>query len=244
MGKIEVAEQYETILLAAGSAKRFDHPDQRNKILLPLGQRPVFDHSLRLFVNDPSCLKIWFVVNPRDESRIKKYIRELYKETPDKISWVCGGKERQDSVSCALNRVTCEMDKKVLIHDAARPFVTEELIERLVEAGKQSVAVTLGIPATDSMKRVRDSKVTESLYRPEVWHIQTPQLFDCSVLKKAVHKAEEEKFYGNEEAELVERAGHPVTVALGSKYNFKLTTSFDYQVAKMLEETPNGHSPE
>ena len=244
MEKIKVAEQYETILLAAGSGKRFDHSDQRNKILLPLGQRPVFDHSLRLFVNDSNCLKIWFVVNPRDESRIKKHIREIYKETPGKISWVLGGKERQDSVSCALNRVSCKTYRKVMIHDAARPFLTEELIERLVEAGKHSVAVTLGIPATDSMKRVRDFQVTESLYRPEVWHIQTPQLFDCSVLKEAVRRAEGENYYGNEEAELVERAGHPVTVVPGSKYNFKLTAPFDYQVAKMLEEIPTGHSLE
>lgn len=232
-----MAEQYETILLAAGSGRRFEHPAQINKILMPLNDRPVFDYSLRLFLDDEHCTKIWFVINTENKVMIKKYMKELYKEMPAKIEWVFGGKERQDSVSRALSHMSCKGKTKVLVHDAARPFVTKELLARLIDAGRDSVAVTLGIPARDSVKRVIDSHVCQSLYRPEVWLIQTPQLFDCQILVQAVNEAEREGFYGNEEAELVERIGYPVKVIEGSDYNFKLTTAFDYKVAKMLERS-------
>ncbi|SFC71543.1 2-C-methyl-D-erythritol 4-phosphate cytidylyltransferase [Alkalibacterium subtropicum] len=232
-----MAESYEVILLAAGSARRFAHPEKLNKILVPLADRPVFDYSFRLFNADISCLKIWFVVNPADQDLIQEQLTAMYKVMPEKIEWVIGGRERQDSVSRALAQMTCTDQRKVMIHDAARPFVTNELLEALIQAGKESLAVTLGIPAKDSMKIVRDGRVHCSLYRPEVWHIQTPQLFDCKVLRQAVDQAETEHFYGNEETELVERAGYPVKVIQGSDHNFKLTTAFDYQVARMLKET-------
>ncbi|MFO8068864.1 MAG: IspD/TarI family cytidylyltransferase [Alkalibacterium sp.] len=228
--------QYEAILLAAGSAERFKHPAQLNKILMPLNQRPVFDYSLKLLLDDEKCLKIWFVINSEDQAMIKDFVKELYEEVPAKINWVPGGKERQDSVSRALKQVSCSDTSKVLIHDAARPFLTVELLDKLIDKGKDSVAVTLGIPAKDSIKLVKDRLVYQSLYRPEAWHIQTPQLFDCQVLTEAVKMAEKEGFYGNEEAELVERLGHPVEIIEGSDYNFKLTTAFDYRVAKMLKE--------
>lgn len=232
-----MAESYEAILLAAGSARRFEHPDKLNKILMPLGDRFVFDYSFRLFNEDKRCEKIWFVVSEVNIRRIKQLIEKLYVAIPEKIEWVIGGQERQDSVSRALAELTCGSHRKVMIHDAARPFVTKELVDDLIQAGQRAAAVTLGIPARDSMKIVRNSEVRCSLYRSEVWHIQTPQLFDCEVLKMAMKQAEQEGFYGNEEAELVERAGFPVKVIQGSDENFKLTTAFDYQVARMLKET-------
>ncbi|OJF91751.1 2-C-methyl-D-erythritol 4-phosphate cytidylyltransferase [Alkalibacterium sp. 20] len=228
--------QYEAILLAAGSAKRFEHPAQLNKLLMPINQRPVFDYSLKLLLDDEKCLKIWFVINAENQTMIKNAVKELYEEMPGKINWVLGGRERQDSVSRALNQVSCSKNQKVLVHDAARPFVTVELLDKLIDKGKDSVAATLGIPAKDSIKLVKDSLVYQSLYRPEVWHIQTPQLFDCQVLTEAMETAEKDRFYGNEEAELVERLGYPVEIVEGSDYNFKLTTAFDYRVAKMLKE--------
>lgn len=237
MGKPSMADQYEAILLAAGSSERFKHPQQKNKLLMPLASRPVFDHSLRILLNDEKCLKIWFVVNADNQVFIKEDVKKRYKEIPHKINWVHGGLERQDSVSLALGQIEASNDKKVIIHDAARPFLTQELIQSLVDQGKGWVAVTFGIPAKDSMKRVKDSVVIKSLYRPEVWHIQTPQLFDCDVLIEAMKKAEKEHFYGNEETELVERLGYPVKVITGAEDNFKLTTGFDYQVAKTLKES-------
>lgn len=232
-----MADQYEAILLAAGSARRFNHPDETNKLLMPLGDRPVFDYSLRLLLEDEKCSKIWFVVNADNQMRIKEQVKELYQAMPEKINWLLGGAERQDSVSLALAQVSCSQNQKILVHDAARPFITEELLDRLVEQGKGSVAVTLAIPAKDTIKRVKDGQVYQSLFRPEIWHIQTPQLFDCKVLAEAMEKAEHDQFYGNEETELVERLGYPVEVVEGSDSNFKLTTAFDYRVAKMLKET-------
>lgn len=232
-----MADPYEVILLAAGSARRFHHPEKLNKVLMPLADRPVFDYSFRLFNKDTDCRKIWFVVNAVNQPLIQDYLIDLYKEMPEKIQWVIGGRERQDSVARALAQMTCTDQGKIMIHDAARPFVTRDLLDALIQAGKASPAVTLGIPAKDSMKIVRDKRVVRSLFRPEVWHIQTPQLFDSIVLKQAVDQAEQEHFYGNEETELVERAGYPVKVISGSDDNFKLTTAFDYQMARMLKES-------
>lgn len=232
-----MAEHYEAILLAAGSSKRFKHTNQKNKLLMLLDSRPVFDYALKVLLDDEKCLKIWFVINASNQLSIQQDVRSRYKEVPSKINWVLGGTERQDSVSHALNHIAVCTDKKVIIHDAARPFITKELIDRLMDEGKGWPAATLGIPAKDSIKRVKGTRVIASLFRPEVWHIQTPQLFDCDILAEAMKQARNDNFYGNEETELVERLGHPVKVVRGSEDNFKLTTAFDYHVAKTLKES-------
>ncbi len=231
-----MADSYETILLAAGSSTRFKEGSEQNKILMMLNQQPVFNCSLSLFLKDERCKKIWFVHKDKEKEQIKTQIDHLYKGIPEKIVWIKGGKERQDSVAMALEHIKSETTEVIMIHDAARPFVTRGLIDELLDEMTHYQAVTLGIPSKDSVKLVKEGKVAQSLYRPYVWRIQTPQLFNTNLLKQAMSKAVEDEFYGNEEGELVERIGEPVSVVLGMEENIKITTSFDYHMACFLTE--------
>ena len=228
-----MADTYEAILLAAGSSRRLNEAEGVNKILKPLNNRPVFDYSLRLFLEDKRCLSIWFVIKEQEKEKLLDALKAIYHTIPQKIHWVYGGKERQDSVKHALDKMD-KQNNAVLIHDAARPFITPELLDSLVIEVDEIKAVTLGIPATDSMKIVKDAQVEASLYRPSVWHIQTPQVFSKHVIKEAMEKAVSESFYGTEEGELVERLGYKVKVVEGTKKNIKITTPFDYEVAQAL----------
>lgn len=237
MGKVQMAETYETILLAAGSSRRLNGGEGLNKVLKDLNGQPVFNHSLRLFLEDERCQRIMFVVKSQEQAILVDALKTIYAAVPQKIKWVYGGKERQDSVKNALNQLD-DQPNPVLIHDAARPFITAELINALLSEGDQSEAVILAIPATDSMKMVKDSLVEGSLYRPHVWHVQTPQVFSKHVIKKAMEKAVSENFYGNEEGELVERLGFKVKVVEGLKENIKITTPFDYEVAQVIAKKP------
>lgn len=234
-----MAKSYETILLAAGASTRFKEDSDENKVLMTLGRQPVFNYSLSLFLNDDRCKKVWFVHRSEEKEHIKSHLNHLYEEVPEKIVWIKGGKERQDSVAAALQNIKSETAEAVLIHDAARPFVTKDLIDRLLDEIAHHKAVTLGIQAKDSIKVVKDGKVEHSLYRPHIWRIQTPQLFNARLLKQAMSKAKADGFYGNEEGELVERLGEPVRVVLGIEKNIKITTSFDFQIACFLMEQEN-----
>lgn len=230
-----MAKTYETILLAAGSSRRLKEVNKTNKILKELNGRPVFDYSLHLFLKDTRCQTIWLVIKPGEKETISQLLKKLYNEIPQKLKWVEGGQERQDSVQKALE-VMADDKHYVFVHDAARPFIDRKLIDELLDAVDETGAVTLGLPAIDSMKLVTNAYVDKSLHRPSVWHIQTPQAFSKSLLREAMSIAASEQFYGNEEGELVERLGHPVKVIKGYDRNFKITTQFDYQMAKLVSK--------
>ncbi|TVP91349.1 2-C-methyl-D-erythritol 4-phosphate cytidylyltransferase [Alkalibacterium sp.] len=232
-----MTEDYAVILLAAGSASRFNSDENINKVLMPLNNRPVFDYSLRLFLEDNRCKTVWLVIKDEEKQQFQTRLESLYGVTPAKVNWVTGGCERQDSVALALDKLATDESGSVLVHDAARPFLTDRLIDRLIKGLNESEAVIPVIPVTDSLKRVKENEVLNSLYRAEVRRVQTPQAFSLSVLKEAFEKAETEQFYGNEEGELVERSGHQVKTVAGEELNFKLTTQLDYHMAICLIDT-------
>ncbi|MCC5895455.1 MAG: 2-C-methyl-D-erythritol 4-phosphate cytidylyltransferase [Alkalibacterium sp.] len=227
---------YDVILLAAGSATRFNHQANMNKVLMQLNDRPVFDYSLRQFLTDAECQTVWVVVREAERSLFEEKCRTLYKEVPDKIRWVTGGDERQDSVSRALKQLPERQPEVILVHDAARPFINQELVQRLLDGLTDYRAVIPGVKAKDTMKLVSESMVDQSLDRSTVRHIQTPQAFRTDCLIKAVKAAEESRFYGNEEGELIERLGMKVHVIDGLEQNIKITTALDYVFARFLVE--------
>lgn len=229
-------QPYDVILLAAGSASRFDHQSGINKVLMPLGGRPVFDYSLRLFLKDPECQSVWIVIRENEREYFEEKCQMIYQDVPNKITWVTGGKERQDSVSAALKQLSSNRSSAMLVHDAARPFITHELIARLLEGLNDHSAVIPVQKAKDSMKMIKGSFVDHSLTRAAVRHIQTPQAFETECLIKAVHEAEEAGFYGNEEGELIERSGCQVKVVEGLEQNIKITTEMDYRFARFIVE--------
>ena len=217
----------QVIIPAAGSGKRFGGKKQ----FLKLWDKPVLLHSLEVFEKS-SHVKGVVVVTSEDEINL---VHQLVADAClKKVHTVIpGGKERQDSVRLGfLKAPVCDV---VMVHDAARPFVNLEMIERLIDAVNDVGAAVVGVPVKDTLKRVDQGHVTQTLDRSTLWSIQTPQAVRYDTFKKAVECAQKENFLGTDEAMLVEKAGFKVKVVLGSPYNFKITTPEDLTMAEALK---------
>jgi len=137
-----------------------------------------------------------------------------------------GGKERQDSVFAGLNRLPEDTDY-VLIHDAARPFVTRELIERVICAAVEKHAAVCAVPVKDTIRIKTGKEISVTADRNRMYAVQTPQGFEKDLIVRAYERAYREGFYGTDDASLAERAGHTVYIVDGSYDNIKITTKSD-----------------
>ncbi|MFH1015911.1 MAG: 2-C-methyl-D-erythritol 4-phosphate cytidylyltransferase, partial [Chloroflexota bacterium] len=141
-----------------------------------------------------------------------------------------GGERRQDSVAAGL-KLTGKCDW-VVIHDGARPFVTIDLIERGLEAAKETGAAIAAVPVTDTIKEAgEDSIVRQTLPRQNLWAVQTPQVFRIDIITEAYRRARGDV---TDDAMLVEQMGHKVKVFMGSYDNIKITTPEDLALAEVL----------
>lgn len=212
---------YEVVLPAAGSGKRM--AAGKNKLFLPLLGKPILIHTLEVFEQDENCTGIWLAVKPEERQFIQQLLTTYQitkiKGMPD------GGLERQNSVHSCIK----SMDKVeiVLVHDAARPFITKPIIDKLVEVAYDKGAAIAGVKAKDTMKKVKDSVIVETIDRDSLWMIQTPQAFRFDILKEAEDVAEKVGFLGTDEAMLVERLGHKVHIVESTYENVKMTTKED-----------------
>jgi len=142
------------------------------------------------------------------------------------VTLTLGGTERQDSVFNALQALPGDC-QWVLIHDGVRPFVSSILIENTWKAARKTGAAIAALPATDTVKRVRDARVGETLPRDEIWLVQTPQVFRKDILLTAYLEARRQGCSGTDDAFFVERLGLPVAVVPGERSNIKVTTQED-----------------
>ncbi|WP_223595903.1 2-C-methyl-D-erythritol 4-phosphate cytidylyltransferase [Neobacillus bataviensis] len=221
---------YQVILPAAGQGKRMGAG--KNKLLLTLNEIPVLIHTLRVFDEDEACDGIILAIHHQDEA---EFIALLKKHQIKKvINLVPGGKERQHSIYNALK--TVKSAGIILVHDAARPFIQREHIHRLSEKAVETGAAIIGVPAKDTMKKVQDGIVAETVERSSLWAVQTPQAFRISLLKEAYENAEKDQFLGTDDASLVERLNHPVAMVEGDYDNIKLTTPEDLFFAEAILE--------
>lgn len=213
--------QYEVVLPAAGSGKRMGAG--QNKLFLQLEGKPILIHTLLVFEQDFNCTGIWIAV--KDEER--EFIQNLLKEyNIQKVKGLpTGGAERQHSVHSCIKQMN-NVDI-VLVHDAARPFITHPIIKSLTETAYFQDAAIAGVRVKDTMKVVRDGIIEETVDRESLWSIQTPQAFRFDILKEAEDIAEKVGFLGTDEAMLVERLGHRIHVVESSYENIKMTTKED-----------------
>ena len=213
--------QYEVVLPAAGSGKRMGAG--QNKLFLQLAGKPILAHTLLVFEQDPNCTGIWIAV--KDEER--DVVQALLKD--HRISKVkglpTGGEERQHSVHSCIKQM--KNVNIVLVHDAARPFITEPIIKQLAETAYFQGAAIAGVRVKDTMKVVRDGIIEETIDRELLWSIQTPQAFRFNLLAEAEDVAEKIGFLGTDEAMLVERLGHKIHIVESSYENVKMTTKED-----------------
>lgn len=144
------------------------------------------------------------------------------------IRFVAGGAERQDSVLNALLQLPQDCGW-VVIHDGVRPFASLQLIRSTLDLAMTAGAAIAAIPSTDTVKRVEGGRVAETLPREAIWLVQTPQVFRKDLILGAYHEARRQGWTGTDDASFVERLGHPVAVALGERFNIKVTTPEDLE---------------
>jgi 2-C-methyl-D-erythritol 4-phosphate cytidylyltransferase len=201
-----------------------------SKALLPLNGRTTLARAVDLFLGLDEVDRIVVVAPP---ARLEAAEAEVARLEPGKPVEVCpGGDSRQQSVRAGLSRLQgCDY---VLVHDAARPLATAALCRRVLNAAIASGAAFPGLPPRDAVKRVEGHHLVESLDRSRIVLAQTPQAFAYQLLLKAHFEAHETGLEGDDDAQLVAAAGHPVTVVEGEPTNLKLTTAEDLEVLEAL----------
>lgn len=225
-------EKNTAIVLAAGQGKRMHSKIQKQ--FLEIGGKPVLYYSLRCFQDSPLIDDIILVTREDALAYCRSEIVDRYGFT--KVSRIVqGGKERYDSVYAGL--LACEDTDYVLIHDGARPFITEEILRRGMEGVKETGACVIGMPSKDTVK-LSDAAgfVSETPDRKTVWTIQTPQIFSYNLIK-SVHDSIRRKDMSQitDDAMVVEQeSGTRIRLVEGSYMNLKITTPEDLNVAEIF----------
>jgi 2-C-methyl-D-erythritol 4-phosphate cytidylyltransferase len=212
------------VIVAAGDSQRMDGVD---KMFVPLGRIPVLARVLDTFQN---CRKIDQIIVVMHAKNIEECRRMVDAMKWHKVTDIClGGNRRQDSVAEGLKRLKKKVEW-VVIHDGARPLVTTDLIERGLEAAKETGAAAAAVPVIDTIKQVTDGEIVrQTLSRQNLRAIQTPQVFRCEIITNTY------KYAGGDvtdDAALVEKAGFKVKLYPGSYANIKITTPDDLAMAK------------
>ena len=214
------------IVPAGGHGARMG--SRRPKQYLRLGRAPILVATLRALARARSLAGIVVAVPAAHVGATRRLLARA--RVPKILDVVAGGADRQESVWRGLQRIP-EDARFVVVHDAVRPFVTADLVER-VRAAAASGAATCGIPVRETVKRVTDGAVAATVERQGLWLTQTPQAFARDLLWEAHDKARRDGFAGTDDAVLVERLGMRVAMVPGLAQNLKITTPEDLRTAR------------
>lgn len=221
---------YQVVIPAAGTGKRMNV--KMNKQLIELNSIPVIIHTLMVFEQDIQCNGIVLVINAAERDKFLSLLKRY--QISKIISVVDGGATRQQSVWNGLKKIN--NTEIILIHDGARPFIKTAMIHELVEATAEKGAAVVAVPVKDTIKRVRNFQVIDTIERSSLWAIQTPQAFHVPLIMRAHREAEIDRFLGTDDASLVERIGVDVAIIRGDYQNIKLTTPEDLLFAQKILE--------
>ncbi|MEW5901042.1 MAG: 2-C-methyl-D-erythritol 4-phosphate cytidylyltransferase [Acidobacteriota bacterium] len=214
------------IIVAAGEGRRFGAAKQ----FLTLKGKPVVDWSIAALAAHPEVDEVILVLP--DDSQQEHYF-SLYK----KVSAVAaGGPRRQDSVARGFERLNAAQTAVVLVHDGVRPVLSADLIGRVIAEARRSGAAIPALPVEETIKEVEEGAVLRTVERERLFRVQTPQGFSYEVLAQALKQAAADRFYGTDEAGLVERTGHRIAVVEGDPRNIKVTAPADLKIAEVLLE--------
>ena len=206
------------------------------KPYLDLVGRPILAHSLVVFQQCPLVDEIVVVVASGDEQECIRSVIEPYGiEKVQRV--IAGGETRQESVFNGLQNLVSDTDM-VIVHDCARPFITEDMIRDTLEAASKWGAATVAVPVKDTIKEADDEGfVTKTLNRHRLWTIQTPQTFRYDLLLQAHLYAHRNNIHVTDDASLIEELGnHRVKLVMGASENMKVTTSGDLAIAEAIME--------
>lgn len=218
------------VIVAAGTGSRMNMGI--NKQFIKLEGKEIIAYTIEKFYNNSNIEDIVVVVKEDESEFFRKEILDKYNFKNVKIAY--GGKERQDSVYNGLKLLDEKCDV-VLIHDGARPFVSDKIIDKSIEEAKEHKAIVVGVPVKDTIKVIdNDKNIVDTPNRSVLWAVQTPQTFDYNILIDAYKDAFKNKFYGTDDAMLVERIGYKVKMLEGSYNNIKITTQEDLNVGSQI----------
>jgi len=218
------------ILAAAGKGERMGCKKQ----FMDLEGQPMFLKSLEPFKKLSSLEQVIICLPVEDKGWVEEELLPPFSLGLNH-NLVAGGKTRQETIKKAIDNLDPEIEV-VLIHDAARPFVSFDAIERVYKKAAERKAAVLGLPCRDTIKMVDEEQiVVETPLRSRLRAIQTPQGFSKDVLIQAYNEAEEKGLMGTDDATLVEKAGYEVVVLPGEEKNLKVTNREDMQLFKKDE---------
>jgi 2-C-methyl-D-erythritol 4-phosphate cytidylyltransferase len=158
------------------------------------------------------------------------------------VRWCAGGKTRRESAGAGVLSADADVSL-ILIHDAARPFVSEALIDRVLEAASRTGAALPVLPVVDTIKRTEGGRIVETVERSGLGLAQTPQGFDSSLIRELHAEAARTSASASDDVALCEMEGHPIAVVEGDPWNLKITTAADLALAEWLVESGRIHIP-
>ena len=223
------------ILLAAGSGRRMADV-VADKILAPLAGQPVFAHTVAAFV--ASGVADLYVIVHRDQ----RQLLALAAHAPTPTLFVCGGRERQDSVAAALAALPADITH-VFIHDCARPLVRPAQLRALLKLARREHAAVLAHRVTDTIKETSPRGALRTVPRENLWAMETPQVFARDLIVRAYAKVRTRKLRITDDAAAVEHLRHPVALLENPHPNPKLTTPADLAWMEFLLQNQSQTKP-
>jgi len=219
------------VIVAAGSGLRFGERKQ----IKELGYKPLYLYSLQSFINCNLIDEIVLVV-PGD---LQKAISAQVGKINSQINVVEGGKLRQDSVLAGIEGLPTDCNI-ICVHDAARPFIANDLIKRTIIACEKNDGAVAAMPSHDTVKEIGvNNSIKRTIPRETIWLAQTPQAFYRKQLMKALLDASDNNIKVTDEATLLESLNYSVVVVAGNADNFKITTQNDWKLAELILERDN-----
>lgn len=221
------------IIVAAGRGTRAAGASEKPKQYAEIGGKAVLTRSIEAFLAHPDVHTVLAVIHPDDEDLY--YTATASLGSPKLLSPVAGGSNRQQSVLAGLEALLPDAPANVLIHDAARPFITAPIIDRVLRALDDSTGVLAAVPLSDTLKAEKNGEVARTISRDGLWRAQTPQAFRYAEILEAHRAAASEA--GQEftdDASIAEWRGLDVALVLGAERNIKLTTREDFDLAALF----------
>ena len=216
------------IILGAGSGSRMKI--DKSKLLLEINGKTVIERSAEAFLSIKEIDEIIITIREQDYEAFSAHLKD------ERITFVIGGETRQKSVKNAVQTIDdCDL---IIIHDGARPLIKPDDILKTIEAAKDYGAAATGVKVKDTIKVVDDEGfVVDTPDRSTLFSVQTPQIFNFTLYKQALEKAEKENRDFTDDCQLLEFLGHRVMMVEGSYSNIKITTQEDIPLAESLLES-------
>lgn len=212
------------IITAAGSGRRFGEEKQFKK----LHGKPLYEYSLDIFIKSKLFDEVILVIPNNNQKKLQREIKRKY---GSQVNLVIGGLDRQDSVKNAIQNSNPKVDL-VVIHDAARPFITKTLIEKCISACETSDGAIIAMQPHDTIKFSKDNIVEKTIDRSNIWMAQTPQAFNKQKILEAYSSREFDDLIITDESSLMEKLGYKIMIVPGTGKNFKITTFDDWKRAE------------